>query len=88
MSSSTERKDLLLGAGLALSSEVSLPVILQRIVDLAAQLTDARYGALGVLGPTGEITDLITTGLSQMRSPGSPYTTLSPSAAPTRPRRT
>jgi signal transduction histidine kinase len=65
MPSSTERKDLLLEAGLALSSELSLPVVLQRIVDLAARLTDARYGALGVLGPAGEITDFITTGLSR-----------------------
>jgi signal transduction histidine kinase len=65
MASATDRKDLLLEAGLALSSELSLPVILQRIVDLAAQLTDARYCALGVLGSSGEITDFITTGLSK-----------------------
>jgi two-component system, NarL family, sensor histidine kinase DevS len=69
MASATDRKDLLLEAGLALSSELSLPVILQRIVDLAAHLTDARYGALGVLGSNGEINDFITTGLS-MRERG------------------
>src|ERR1700730_15516898 len=65
MASTSDRKDLLLEAGLALSSELSLPVILQRIVDLAAQLTDARYGALGVLGSSGDLTDFITTGLSK-----------------------
>ncbi len=59
-----ERKDLLLEAGLALASELSLPIVLQRIVDLAAQLTGARYGALGVLGPNGQITEFVTTGIS------------------------
>jgi signal transduction histidine kinase len=65
MAQTSDRKDVLLEAGLALSSELSLPVILQRIVDLAAQLTDARYGALGVLGSGGDLTDFITTGLSK-----------------------
>jgi two-component system, NarL family, sensor histidine kinase DevS len=59
-----DRKDLLLDAGLALASELSLPIVLQRIVDLAAEVTDARYGALGVLGPHGTIKEFITTGLS------------------------
>ncbi len=40
----------LVEAGLILSSGLSLPVILQRIVELAAEITGARYGALGVLG--------------------------------------
>jgi signal transduction histidine kinase len=60
-----DRTARLLEAGLALSSELSLPAILQRIVDLAADLTGARYGALGVLGPDGIITQFITTGVSQ-----------------------
>jgi signal transduction histidine kinase len=59
------RDERLLEAGLALSSELSLPVILQRIVDLAADLTGARYGALGVLGPDGTITEFITTGVTE-----------------------
>ena len=60
-----DRDERLLEAGLALSSELSLPVILQRIVDLAANLTGARYGALGVLGPEGTITEFITTGVTE-----------------------
>ena len=60
-----DRKDLLLEAGLALSSDLALDAVLQRIVELAAQLTGARYGALGVLGPGGVIHDFITTGVSQ-----------------------
>ncbi|HWO44493.1 MAG TPA: hypothetical protein VNO87_02720 [Methylomirabilota bacterium] len=50
MAGPEDRKDVLLEAGLTLASELSLPVVLQRIVDLAAQITDARYGALGVIG--------------------------------------
>src|SRR6059036_225100 len=59
-----DRKDVLLEAGLTLASELSLPIVLQRIVDLAAQVTDARYGALGVIGDGGELEEFITTGLS------------------------
>jgi signal transduction histidine kinase len=59
-----DRTERLLEAGLALSSELSLSAILQRIVDLAADLTGARYGALGVLGPDGTITQFITTGVT------------------------
>jgi two-component system, NarL family, sensor histidine kinase DevS len=57
-------KDALLEAGLTLASELSLPIVLQRIVDLAAEVTDARYGALGVIGPGDELVDFITTGIS------------------------
>ncbi len=59
-----DRTALLLEAGVLLSSELSLPVVLQRIVDLATSLTGARYGALGVLGPDRRIVEFVTTGLS------------------------
>ena len=59
-----DTKDALLEAGLILASELSLPMVLQRIVDLAAQVTDARYGALGVIGDHDELVDFITTGIS------------------------
>ena len=64
MKRSPDRKDVLLEAGLTLASELSLPIVLQRIVDLAAQVADARYGALGVIGPEGELAEFITTGIS------------------------
>ena len=64
MAGPEDRKDVLLEAGLTLASELSLPVVLQRIVDLAAQITDARYGALGVIGEEGELIEFITTGIS------------------------
>src|SRR5439155_22278843 len=64
MPESRDRKDILLEVGLTLASELSLPIVLQRIVDLAAQVTDVRYGALGVLGAEGDLEEFITTGVS------------------------
>src|SRR5215217_1658939 len=59
------RYERLLETGLTLAAELSLPAALQRIVELAAELTGARYGALGVLGRDGTITEFITTGVSE-----------------------
>ena len=59
-----DHRDLLLEAGLALSSERSLPAILQRIVELATKLTGARYGAIGVLGSRGGISQFVYTGIT------------------------
>jgi two-component system, NarL family, sensor histidine kinase DevS len=58
-----ERYERLLETGLALAAELSLPAALQRIVELAAEITAARYGALGVLGRDGVISEFITTGV-------------------------
>ena len=58
-----DRKDMLLEAGLTLASELSLPIVLQRIVDLAAEVTDARYGALGVIGEGDRLVEFVTTGI-------------------------
>jgi signal transduction histidine kinase len=55
----------LIRSGLALASELSLETVLQRIVESAAEVTDARYGALGVLGPDGRIAQFVTTGISE-----------------------
>ncbi len=50
---------------MVLASELSLDAVLQRIVELAVDLTDARYGALGVLTPDGRsIQDFITVGIT------------------------
>src|SRR4029453_18540583 len=59
------RYERLLEAGLAIVAELSLPATLQRIVELAAELTGARYGALGVLGRDGTISEFITTGVTE-----------------------
>jgi signal transduction histidine kinase len=59
-----DRRNRLIRSGLSLSSELSLEAVLQRIVEEAAELTDARYGALGVLGTDGRIAEFVTTGVS------------------------
>lgn len=59
-----DRRDKLIEAGLALSAELSLPVVLQRIIELAAEVTGARYAALGVLGPGGRIVEFVTHGVA------------------------
>jgi signal transduction histidine kinase len=41
----------LLDAVVAISSDLSLPHVLRRIIESAVDLVDARYGALGVIGP-------------------------------------
>jgi signal transduction histidine kinase len=64
VTSREDQRDFLLDAGIALSSERSLPAILQRIVELATRLTGARYGAIGVLGPHGGISQFVTTGIT------------------------
>jgi len=43
----------LIDAGIALTSELSLDALLQRLVEVAAELTDARYAALGVIDRSG-----------------------------------
>lgn len=64
MAGPRDRKDVLLEAGLTLASELSLPIVLQRVVDLAAQVTDARYGAMGVIGEKGSLVEFVSTGIS------------------------
>jgi len=60
-----DRYALLIDAGLALASELDLEAVLERIVELAIEITDARYGALGVLGEsTPRIERFITKGIS------------------------
>ena len=64
MASIHDRYERLLEAGLVLAADLSLPATLQRIGELAAELAGARYGALGVLGRDGVITEFITTGVT------------------------
>jgi GAF domain-containing protein len=49
-----DRLRVLVDAGIALSSELSLDALLQRIVETAASLTGARYAALGVIDRSGQ----------------------------------
>ncbi len=55
----------LIESGLVLASELSLGAILRRIVELAVEITGARYGALGVIGPDGRLVEFITVGIDE-----------------------
>jgi signal transduction histidine kinase len=61
---SKDRTELLIEAGMTLASELSLPHVLQRIAELAAELTGAKYTALGVIGPDGGILEFVTVGVT------------------------
>jgi signal transduction histidine kinase len=50
---SIDRTRALVEAGIALTSELSLDAVLQKLVEAAAGLTGAQHAALGVLDPTG-----------------------------------
>ncbi|MBI3536359.1 MAG: GAF domain-containing sensor histidine kinase [Chloroflexi bacterium] len=53
----SEQLAALHNAALALTMELDLGVVLQKVIDLARDLVHARYGALGVLDPQGEKID-------------------------------
>src|SRR3954451_3965622 len=54
----------LVDAGIAVTSELSLDAVLQRIVEAAAELTGTTYAALGVIDPAGRgLERFLTTGI-------------------------
>ena len=53
----------LLEAVTAISSDLDLPSVLERIVAAATELTGARYGALGVIGPQRDLVEFVTVGV-------------------------
>lgn len=58
------RLRVLVNAGIALSSELSLDALLQRIIETAAEITGAGYAALGVIDKTGQALErFLTTGI-------------------------
>ena len=59
-----DRSRRLIEIGIAMTSELSLDALLQRIVEAAAQLTGAKYAALGVIDPSGRgLERFLTTGI-------------------------
>lgn len=60
---SRERLRSLLDAVVGLSADLDLHSTLQRIVSSASQLVNARYAALGVIGPDRKLVDFITHGM-------------------------
>ncbi len=56
----------LIETGIAVTSELSLDALLQRIVEAAAQLTGAKYAALGVIDRSGRALErFLTTGIDE-----------------------
>ena len=65
MGEDTKRLRALVEAGVALTSELSLGAVLQRLVEIAAELTGARYAALGVIDRSGTaLEQFVTAGIS------------------------
>lgn len=60
-----DRINALLEAVVAIGSDIELESVLRRIVEAAANLVDARYGALGVIGEDGQLTEFIPVGLDE-----------------------
>lgn len=53
-------------ASLALTTELDLGLVLQKVVDLSRELVNSKYGALGVLDQSGqEFEQFVTSGISQ-----------------------
>ncbi|MEU8003637.1 GAF domain-containing protein [Catellatospora sp. NPDC049111] len=61
---SRERLRSLLDAVVGIGTDLDLRSTLERIVVAACRLADARYGALGVLGPDERLVEFITHGIS------------------------
>jgi signal transduction histidine kinase len=63
---SIDRTRALVEAGIALTSELSLEAVLQKLVETAAGLTGAQYAALGVLDPSGaRLERFLTSGIDE-----------------------
>jgi signal transduction histidine kinase len=61
-----QRLTALLDAVMAVTADLELGDVLTRIVHAACELVDAKYGALGVLGPDGEhLVEFVTQGVTQ-----------------------
>ncbi len=62
---SQDRLNALLDAVMAVSSELDLATVLERIVSTACVLVGARYGAVGVIGPHGRLIEFVTQGIDE-----------------------
>ena len=58
-----DRVHALLQAVLAVGSDLDLQTVLRRITEAASTLVDARYGALGVIGSDGTLSQFVTVGI-------------------------
>lgn len=51
-------------SGIALTSELSLQAVLQKVVEIAREQADARYAAMSVLGSDGEVRQFFSSGVT------------------------
>ncbi len=63
ISASADRLRILLETVLAVGMGLDLPSVLRAIVRGACRLVDAKYGALGVIGPDGHLIEFVTIGV-------------------------
>lgn len=61
----SSRLELLDSAAVAIAGELSLEVVLRRIVDLAREVVGAAYAAIGVADADGQITRFAVSGLTE-----------------------
>src|SRR3569833_3422672 len=60
-----DRVHVLLEAVVSIEGDLELETVLRRIVEAATTLVDARYGALGVIGPDHRLSRFVTVGVTQ-----------------------
>jgi len=61
-----EQLQALLDAVLLIESDVELPAVLRRLIEAACSLVEARFGALGVIGESGDsLSEFVTVGFEQ-----------------------
>ena len=65
MSELTGRTEGLLAAVSAVTSELDLQAVLRSIAQVACELVDARYGAVGVIGSDAQLSQFVTVGLDE-----------------------
>ena len=60
-----DRANALIEAVVAVGSQLELEMVLRQIVEAAVKLVSARYGALGVSGEGGRLTEFVPVGLEE-----------------------
>ena len=65
-----DRVHALLEAVVAIAGDLDLEVVLRKIVEAAVPLVQARYGALGVIGEDGRLTEFVPVGMDEAKIAG------------------
>ena len=63
--STRDRVNALFEAVLAVGTNLDIEVVLREITEAAVKLVDATYGAMGVIGESGQLAEFIPVGLSE-----------------------